>query len=283
MNGLASIVVSNRDYASRLPGLFASLAAQTTGLGRVECVFADDASADGSLDAARALGGALPFARFEARAVGPLGHPARTRNAGFALTTGDPLLFLDADDTLAPRFLEACLDALAAGDHVVYTDYVERSPQGQRTVRLPDFRPELLRTQNILTMGAMARREVFLALDGFGDHTDYEDWDFWVRAAHQGFRFARVPEPLYVYTQHEANFSRKAQARDARAKAALVAATPGFFPPETRRWAKALAEGKPWAQPLGRGLIPREEDVRALREAWATLRKTRPGGGLPIP
>jgi len=282
MSALVSVVVSCRDYAPRLPGLFASLAAQSVGPGRLECVFADDASSDGSLEAARSLGGALPFARFEASAVGPLGHPARTRNAGFALTSGDPLLFLDADDLLTPRFLDACLEALAGGADVAFTDYVERSARAERTVRLPEFDPALLRTQNTLTMGAVVRREVFLALDGFSDHTDYEDWDFWVRAAHQGFRFARVPEALYVYAHHEANFSRKAQTRDAQAKAAIVAATPGFFPPETRRWAKALAEGRPWAQPLGRGLIPREEDVRALREAWATLRKARPGEGLPI-
>ncbi|GFK94476.1 hypothetical protein NNJEOMEG_02321 [Fundidesulfovibrio magnetotacticus] len=276
MVSLIGVVISNRDYGPRLPGLFASLAAQTVGLQRVACVFADDASSDGSLEKARALGSALPFARFEARAVGPLGHPARTRNAGFDLAgAADPLLFLDADDLLLPRYLEACLEALERGAQVVACDYEERSPEDSRIVRLADFDPALLRTQNILGIGSMMRREVFLALEGFRDHSDYEDWDFWVRAAHGGFRFARVPEALYVHMRHGVGFSSRAEARDGRAKAAIVAATPGFFPPETRRWAKALLEGKPWAQPLARGVIPREEDVRALRDAWAALRTAR--------
>jgi len=275
MAHLTSIVIPNRNYAPLLPGLFDSIAAQTSGLSGVEAVFADDASSDGSFEAASRLGQSLPLARFQAASFAPMGHPGLTRNAGAALARGDLLVFLDADDQLEPGFLSSMVRTVESGADVAYCDYTEHGPGGERAVGLPDFDPDLLATQNIATMGAIMRREVFEALGGFRDNTAYEDWDFWVRAAHRGFRFAHVSTPLYRYRHHGMNFSVKAQAQDGPAKAAIVANTPEFFPPEVRRWASGVLDGKGWAQPFGRGLIPREEDVRRLREIWSEARKTR--------
>jgi glycosyltransferase involved in cell wall biosynthesis len=286
-----SVVIANHNYGHLLPELFGSLAAQAIDPALVEAVFADDASTDDSLKTARKLGSALPFARFAARSFPRMGHPALTRNAGFALSTGDAILFLDADDLIEPEFLPRCLDALSSGADVAYTDYMEQTPGGERAVSLPDFDPDILRTQNIPTMGALVRREVVSSLGGFKDNTAYEDWDFWVRAAHAGYRFAHVAAPvvhapgssahdappLYRYRHHGVNFSVKARANDGPAKAAIVLNTPGFFHPEVVRWARGVAAGKPWAQPCGRGLIPREEDVRKLREMWADVRKRARG------
>ncbi|MFZ5428455.1 MAG: glycosyltransferase family 2 protein [Thermodesulfobacteriota bacterium] len=273
-----SIVIPNRDYARFLPDLFASIGAQTSGLGDVEAVFADDASGDDSLAVARELGARLPFARFTARAFPPMGHPALTRNAGMALAAGDTILFMDPDDTIEPDFLRECLIALDAGAGVAYTGYVEHGPSGAREVSPPDFAPAILRTQNIPVMGSLMRRDVFEAVGGFRADCAYEDWDFWVRAAARGVRFARVARPLYNYRLHGVNFSREAQAGDGPAKAAIVLGSPEFFPPEVRRWAKAVTEGKPWAMHFGRGLIPREEDVRLMRGIWAKARKARKDG-----
>lgn len=274
-----SVVIANHNYGHLLPELFASLAAQAIDPALVEAVFADDESTDGSLSTARAIGPSLPFCRFTAETFPRMGHPALTRNAGFALSTGETVFFLDADDLVEPEFLPRCLDALDAGADVAYTDYVEQGPGGERAVRLPDFDPDILRTQNIPTMGALVRREAVTSLGGFKDNTAYEDWDFWVRAAHAGYRFAHVPSPLYRYRHHGVNYSVKARADDGPAKAAIVLNTPGFFHPEAVRWARGVAAGKPWAQPFGRGLIPREEDVRKLREIWADVRKrTRDDG-----
>lgn len=278
MTIVTSIIIPNWNYASHLPGLFASIVAQTTGLASVEVIFADDASSDDSLAIARQLGGSLPFARFEAVAFPRMGHPALTRNAGASLATGDLFVFLDADDALEPGFLSSLLEAVEDGADIAYCDYSEQGPERSRIVRLTDFDPDILRTQNIPTMGAIMRRGVFDALGGFRDNTAYEDWDFWVRAAYQGFRFLRVPLPLYRYCHHSLNFSVAARAQDGPAKAAIVCNTPNFFPPEVRRWAKAVLEGKPWAQPFGRGLIPREQDVRMLRKLWAEVRKDGAAG-----
>lgn len=73
-----------------------------------EIIVVDDGSTDGSLAVARrfAAGG-------ECRVVSERsGQAARTRNIGAALASGDALMFLDADDVLAPDTLAGLVGAL---------------------------------------------------------------------------------------------------------------------------------------------------------------------------
>ena len=270
-----SLIIPNHNYAPLLPEFFAALKAQTLGLDRVEVIFVDDASQDDSLAVAERLGWDLAPASFELAAAARLGHPALTRNLGLGLATADIVTCLDPDDLPAPEFLAACLSLIEApgGPQVVYCDYLEQTPAGSREVSLPEFDQETLRTQNIPTMAAMFRREVWSAGGGFRANTAYEDWDFWVRASHLGFAFARLARSLYVYRHHPDNFSSRAVTQDGLAKAAIVANTPEFFHPEVRRWAKGLTLGRAWAAPGPRGLIPRLQDVRRLRELYQRVKK----------
>lgn len=264
---LVSIVVSNFEYGRYLPRFFDALAAQTFGLTRVEAVIVDDESSDGSVDTARALGAALGLARFKVIRLRHQGRPGPVRNAGLAVARGRYLLCLDPDDAIEPGFLARTVAALEAAPDaaLAYTDYVEAGPQGSRTVALPEFDPALLRTQNTLTLATLMRREVWEASRGFSAATAYEDWDFWVQAAANGFTGVRVPSPLFRYNHHRANFSWTARLADGRAKARIVADNKYFFEPEVLAWAKALLAGQPWAVPFKRGVIPRAEDVAALR------------------
>lgn len=152
--------------------------------------------------------------------------------------------------------------------HIACVDYIEESPAGSRVVRVPDFHPDLLRTQNLFHTTSLMRREVWLASRGFRAETAYEDWDFWVQAAMAGFGVVRVAEPLLHYVFHDANYSHAARADDGRAKARIVRDNPAFFESEVRAWARALLRGEPWAVPFTRGVIPRAADIRALRELF---------------
>ena len=277
---LVSIVVANYEYVRFLPRLFESLAGQTFGLSRVELVVVDDGSADGSVPVARALGAALGLARLRVLPLRHQGHPGPVRNAGLRVARGRYLLCLDADDELAPGFLARTVAALEAapGMALAYTDYVESGPGGSRDVALPEFDPDILRTQNPLTLATLMRREVFAASRGFLSATAYEDWDFWVQAAAAGFAGVRVPAPLFRYNHHRANFSWRARLADGRAKARIVVDNKYFFAPEVLAWARALLRGEPWAAPFRRGLIPRAQDVAALRAIAADVARARAAG-----
>lgn len=268
-----SIVIPCYNYARFLPRLFASLAGQGGVLPDAEIIVVDDGSRDGSADVARELCAGLDLPAWKVLDAPHSGLPGRTRNLGLAEASGDYLLCLDPDDEIAPGYLAAVLDALKAGADVAYTDYLRVNPDGVReVVALPEFEPDLLRAQNILAPTAAIKRRAFEATRGYRENTAYEDWDLWVQLALAGARFRRIPEALYVYHLHEANFSHAARRRDGEAKAWVVRNNKRFFPRETGRWADALLRGEIWAQPFGRGLIPRAEDVAQLKAIYERVK-----------
>lgn len=83
-------------------------AAESAGLrDDFEIIVVDDASADGTGDAASACGARV--VRVELRRI------SRVRNAGAAEARGDVLIFVDADTWISAGVVRAALDALAGG------------------------------------------------------------------------------------------------------------------------------------------------------------------------
>jgi glycosyltransferase involved in cell wall biosynthesis len=104
-----SAIIPARDAEATLGQTLDSLLAQT--VPDWEAVVVDDGSVDGTAEVALAYAARDPRVRLlRARA----GGAAAARNAGLALARGRRLLFLDADDWVAPAHLERLLGALAA-------------------------------------------------------------------------------------------------------------------------------------------------------------------------
>jgi glycosyltransferase involved in cell wall biosynthesis len=253
---LVSIVIPNHDYARFLPSCARSLLDQDMGLQHVEVIFVDDASADGSVELARGVFGALPLCGLRIVELPRVGRPGPVRNAGLALARGLALMTLDPDDIILPEYLSRCVAALLEGADVAYTDHLLENGAEVCCVQGQDFHPLLLANQNILPPTALFRRELWDRGARFRRSTAYEDWDFWIQLALLGARFVRVAEPLYRYRMHGGNFSNVARRDDAAAKARLVLSNPGFFPSWTVGWAKAVLGGDADADAMGRGIIP---------------------------
>jgi len=119
---------------------------------------------------------------------------AAARNAGAEAARTEWLCFLDADDELDPRYVEAML----AGDGDL------RYP---RVVWLEPGRPEPppcalgpfdLRERNYLVIGTLVRRAQLLRLGGFDARLPmYEDWDLWLRCARDGARIVLCRDAVY--------------------------------------------------------------------------------------
>jgi len=250
-----SIVIPNHNYARFLPGCLRSVLAQRLNPRRLEVIFVDDASNDGSLELAHELLPAMPFGWHAILALPRTGRPGPVRNAGLSMARGQALLTLDPDDELLPDFLPRCLAALAAGADVAYTDYVLEDGNTS-LVRLGAYHKLLLANQNILSPTALFSRRLWDKGARFRRETTYEDWDFWVQLALLRARFTHVAEPLYRYRRHEGNYSYAAQQADAASKARIVLDNPGFFPSWTQSWAAGVQQGEPGVDPLERGIIP---------------------------
>jgi len=97
-NTLISVIIPVYNCERYLAEEVESVLAQTWG--RIETVFVDDSSTDGSADVAKRFS---PLVRYDLQ---PHVGPGAARNRGVKLAQGDYLAFLDADDLWAGNKLE---------------------------------------------------------------------------------------------------------------------------------------------------------------------------------
>lgn len=178
---------------------------------RLELIFVDDASTDGSADAVRALpenGAALKVISLPENSGG-----AAARNVGIGRASGSLLLFMDSDDLMAPGALaealtlfEPCTDL----DFAVFPmGFFNRRPgDDDRRVGLRSERPALLRfferDHPWLISSPLWRREFIEQIGGFDESlTSQQDFDLHVRALIDGGRFRYFETPTLVHYRME--------------------------------------------------------------------------------
>jgi len=143
---------------------------------------------------------------------------AAARNRGAETCNGDWIAFLDQDDLWDPDKVKTQLQladvdadvihsnarAVDAQERVLQTS-LRRSPL-QGNLRLLD----LIRSNHILTLTAMVRRQAFEQVGGFDPANRYgtEDYQLWLRLAAKGFRFSYIDAVLASSRKHSSNMSR---------------------------------------------------------------------------
>jgi glycosyltransferase involved in cell wall biosynthesis len=169
-----------------------------------ELVVVDDGSTDDS------LGVALSYAEQNPR-IRVLTFPenrglAAAHNAAVRATSAPWLVKVDADDRIAPTYLEAILAAAAEDPtrNVIFSgarvfgnelyDYV-----------YPPFDPARMIDTLMIPGPAAYRRPLWEAVDGQDESLrGCEDWDFWVRAELAvGLRPYQLPGFLWEYRSHD--------------------------------------------------------------------------------
>lgn len=244
--GAVSVVIPCYNYAHFLPEAVASVVAQT--LGAWEIIVVDDGSHDATLAVGRQL-----IARYPQQRIRLLHQPnagaATARNAGAHAAIGEFLLFLDADDLLAPTFLARTAALLAArpGLGFVYT--------GMRMIGHDDhvwpsvpFDLRLLALDNFIPQHALVRRRAWQQVGGFDQVSfphGFEDWDFWLRIALAGWPGAHIAEPLVSYRRHGPSLSRASAAHEWDARAQIIRKHPQLYGPRLAAWAAARAAHRP--------------------------------------
>lgn len=145
------------------------------------------------------------------------GTLAEARNRAAESASGEWLGFLDADDALAPDYVEQMQRAWFPISHdgidvllVPAVQYVENG----RCVGEPEIpswgRP--LIEINCAVIGTLIPRELFFDVGGFRELPMYEDWDLWLRCVVAGARL--VPVPDAVYCAHRSPAGRNSSGRE---------------------------------------------------------------------
>lgn len=121
---------------------------------------------------------------------------AWARNRGIEQVTTEFVVFLDADDTLMPTFLERCWQAFQQTGRYIYTDFID---QHGKLYAMPEcaWVNDQWHGVTALIPTAWVR-----AVDGFDEtlRTGGEDSEFFLHLCTTGHCGARLPEPLFVYT-----------------------------------------------------------------------------------
>ncbi|MGB6551955.1 MAG: glycosyltransferase family A protein [Candidatus Binataceae bacterium] len=200
-----SVIIPVFNGAATIGRVIECVLAQSAGAAEIICV--DDGSTDGSADAARRYG-----ERVRVLTQHNSGQ-ATARNAGARASSGEFVVFLDADDLLRPAMFERCLNALRANPQCVlaYTN-AEIIDEGGRIIRESMVAPDRARPPSmedlleriwpIVPSTSMMRRTALEATGGFDQaQRGPEDIFFWLVLRETG-PFFYIPEILVAKTEY---------------------------------------------------------------------------------
>jgi glycosyltransferase involved in cell wall biosynthesis len=193
-NPKVSVVIPNFQYANYVGDAINSCLVQT--VLPFEIIVVDDRSHDNSIEV---------ISKYPVKliALKENGGVSNTRNIGAKEAVGDYLIFLDADDMLAPTFIEETLKEIKGGDYQIVSTDLEFFGDQQGIVNYPTFTSaELKKYQIIPSACALLSRRVFEASGGFNNNLVYEDWGFWLHLDKLGFKFKQIKKPLFKYRKH---------------------------------------------------------------------------------
>ena len=118
-------------------------------------------------------------------------NPAR--NKGFELSSGDFVIFLDADIMMEDTMLEELYNALREHPDRAYA--YSGFSFGWKNFKSFSFDAKRLKQMNFIHTSALIRREAFPGFDD--DLLRFQDWDLWLTMLEQGNEGVHVPKNLF--------------------------------------------------------------------------------------
>ena len=200
-----AVIIPCFNHGEFLPDALASVDAQT--LGESELVIVDDGSTEAAtLDTLEALTReGRRVVRTENRRL-----PA-ARNEGLRHTSAPYVCALDADDMLAPTWLEKGAQVLDTRPEITFVSHWLQAFGAEAWEWKPescDF-PTLL-AFNTVNGAALVRRSALESVGGFDERFTHgcEDWDLWLTLVGRGHRGVILPEVLFHYRRRPGSMSR---------------------------------------------------------------------------
>ncbi len=195
MQPLVSVIIPCYNYAAYMAATIDSALNQS--YPNVEVIVIDDGSTDHTAEVAASYAGRISYYYQSNRGL------SAARNAGFRKASGSFVVFIDADDKLAPDYIEATLQvAMAHPDAAfVYTQqqYFEASHE---VTRFPVYSLETLKERNFIPACTLIRADVLQRFEYDSRFTSWEDWDFYLTLAEAGLYGVRLNHPLVLYRKH---------------------------------------------------------------------------------
>lgn len=218
---LFSVIIPTYNRAKELGRALESLTAQACK--DFEVIVCDDGSMDDSQKVAETFRDRLVLKYLWEK---NWGGPARPRNNGLKLASGDWVCFLDADDWWYPEKL-AVTAGLTSESDVIYHDLdiwprkhlLARKKTRARRFRRPVFQDMLLHDAGIPNSSVAIRKSILDAVEGFTEDkalVAVEDLDLWLKIARMTERFTYIPRSLGAYWTGGSNISEVSEKQASR-------------------------------------------------------------------
>lgn len=268
MKGKVSVVIPTHNYAHTLGETLESVLAQSHP--PCEILVVDDGSTDNTAEVLDAYGDRIRSIRREGR--GAYG----ARNDSLEIVQGEYFLNVDADNRLAPDYIEKTLRLLSSSPPEIGYVYTQRRYFGDKegVSDIPPFDPRRLPVEKTVDMGALIRMDLVKQFrfderfnDGCGDQA------FFLSLLQAGIHGILLDEPLLEYRVHGDSITGQVRRsyRQCRIQKRLLRTFPGLYPPEVARDAMADARNRTLVSII-RNRTPDAGLPQRLRDFWAFTR-----------
>jgi glycosyltransferase involved in cell wall biosynthesis len=167
-----------------------------------ECIIIDDFSTDDSeIIAKKWCQKDTRFSYFKNAEKGV----SNARNFGISKANGIYILPLDADDKIAPTFLEKVHLKFMSNPNLslVYSDVTFFGIK-TNNYKLPKYSYKKLLTQNCFVISSVFKKSDWKKVDGYDKKLEsFEDWDFWIRVLDENSTVSKIEEKLFFYRKHQ--------------------------------------------------------------------------------
>lgn len=196
-NGKVSVIVPCYKQADYLPETLDSVLAQT--YSNWECVIVNDGSPDNTdevVDRYLTLDGRFKYVKQQNRG------PSTARNTGIENSCGEFILPLDADDLIAPTYLEKAVEVFNRDENtkLVYCKADKFGLVNGPWV-LKDYNYDLFIWDNCIFCTAMFKRSDYIKTGGYNVNMTrgLEDWDFYLSLLNKDDVVHCISETLFHY------------------------------------------------------------------------------------
>lgn len=202
-----------------------------------ECIIVNDGSTDNSLEIIKSYAEKDNRIRYIDKKNEGV---AIARNTAIASAQGEYILPLDADDLIAPTYVEKALKYFEEHPSTKLV-YCEADFFGKREEHweLPEYNYQDFIYYNCIFCSAIYRREDFLKTKGYNssNRNNLEDWDFLLNFLKEDDIVHRIPETLFFYRIHGDSRTKRDDDSLAKSRLFLILNHPQIYSKDFNRTA----------------------------------------------